>query len=127
MKRIETKDLKPGFYWLRDKNDHSLDPVRVYEAYGGKLYYLLTGNECEASVEGEEFFELITPVENEIVLYQAEYDGESIVDMERDLSESLDGDFNPNVHLIPKMEDHPDFWAGRFVVNLTWLPDEEDE
>lgn len=126
MKQIEVKDLKPGYYWLKDSSDGSFDPVSVYEAYGGKLYYHHTGNECESAVQDSElFFELIKPVEGEINLLRNEYDGESIVDMSRDISEGLDGDFNPSVKLIPEMDDFPGFWAGRFVVDITWVPDSE--
>ncbi|UIS24685.1 hypothetical protein S21ZY_123 [Pseudomonas phage ZY21] len=127
MKKIEVKDLKPGFHWLKDRKDGSFAPVRVYEGYGGHLYYLLLGNECEEHVrDDDQFFELITPVDGEINLVRNEYDGESIVDMGRDISECLDSDFNPSVNLIPEMAESPGFWAGKFVVDITWVPDEPE-
>lgn len=58
-------------------------------------------------------------------LFNKEYDGESIVDLSRDISECLDSDFNPIVNEIPEMEDSPGFWAGKFVVSVTWVPDGE--
>lgn len=57
-------------------------------------------------------------------IFEKEYDGESIVDMERDISECLDADYNPAVAQIPEMEDSPGFWAGKFVVTVTWVPDD---
>jgi hypothetical protein len=126
MKRVELKDVKPGYYWLKDADDGSFDPVRVYEDHTGKLQYLFVGSECESPVDNNDrFFEMVVPVEGEINLLRNEYDSESIVDMSRDISESLDSDFNPSVNLIPEMEDFPGFWAGRFVVDITWKPDDE--
>lgn len=60
-----------------------------------------------------------------IEIFKKDYDGESIVDMGRDISECLDSDFNPVVKEIPEMEDFPGFWAGKFVVSVTWVPDSE--
>ncbi|UKL15024.1 hypothetical protein hairong_120 [Pseudomonas phage hairong] len=59
-------------------------------------------------------------------VFRKEYDGESIVDMGRDLSECLDERFNPAVKEIPEMEESPGFWAGKFVVNVIWVPDDEN-
>lgn len=61
----------------------------------------------------------------ETELFRKEYDGESIVDMNRDVSECLDSDFNPILKDIPDMEGTPDFWGGKFVVTVTWKPDDE--
>lgn len=58
-------------------------------------------------------------------IFKKEYDGESIVDLSRDISECLDSDFNEIVKVIPEMKDSPGFWAGKFVVSVTWKPDEE--
>jgi hypothetical protein len=126
MKRIELKDVKPGHYWLKDPDEGSLDVVRVHEGVGGKLYYLFIGDgEASAVDETDCFFELIEPVEGQINLLHNEYDGESIVDMDRDVSEATNGDYNLKAQMIPEMEDSPGFWAGKFVVDITWVPDGE--
>jgi hypothetical protein len=46
------------------------------------------------------------------------YDGESIVDMARDLSEMLDEDFNPEVAHIPK--DNNGIQHGSFRLIVQW-------
>lgn len=61
----------------------------------------------------------------EKILYRKDYDGESIVDMGRDLSECFDPRFNPIVEEIPPMESTPDFMSGTFTLSLTWVPDEQ--
>lgn len=66
----------------------------------------------------------MTKLTKETEIFKAEYDGESIVDMGRDISECLDGDFNPIAAQIPEMEDFPGFAAGKFTVTITWTPDE---
>lgn len=58
-------------------------------------------------------------------IFKKEYDGESIVDLSRDISESLDEDFNPTVKDIPEMKGSPGFWSGKFVVEVKWVPDRE--
>lgn len=58
-------------------------------------------------------------------IFEKEYDGESIVDLSRDISECFDERFNEAVKKIPEMKDSPGFWAGKFVVSVTWKPDEE--
>lgn len=126
MKQLEIKDLKnDGYYWLKDRKDGSFDPVHVYKGVNGQLYYLFPGSECEEMVqEGDKFFDLIKPVDGEINLMRKWYDGESIVDMDRDVSEATNGDYNLKAQMIPEMKDSPGFWAGQFVVDITWVPDE---
>lgn len=58
-------------------------------------------------------------------VFRKEYDGESIVDLSRDISECLDARFNPIVNEIPNMEGSTDFWGGKFVAQIIWVPDEE--
>lgn len=57
-------------------------------------------------------------------LFKKEYDGESIVDLYRDIGECIDGRFNPLAAQIPEMENFPGFAAGTFTVSVTWTPDE---
>jgi hypothetical protein len=60
-------------------------------------------------------------------LFSKAYDGESIVDMSRDLHEALDSDFNPKVNEIPDMNGFPGFRSGKFTVTIEWTPDNELE
>lgn len=56
--------------------------------------------------------------ENQIVLHDKEYDGESIVDVSRDVWEAFDEKFNPEVKKIPKNEHY--IQEGTFKVTVTW-------
>jgi len=53
-----------------------------------------------------------------LALLDKVYDGESIVDMARDLSEMLDEDFNPEVAHIPK--DEHGIQRGSFRLIVRW-------
>lgn len=55
-------------------------------------------------------------------LFRKSYDGESIVDMYRDVAEGIDGRFNPMVGRIPDMPDFPGFSDGEFIVTIIWTP-----
>lgn len=59
-------------------------------------------------------------MKNEI--FQKEYDGESICDIQRDVHEAFDSRFNPLVAQIP--QDEFGFQQGTFTVTITWCPDE---
>lgn len=59
-------------------------------------------------------------------IFTKDYDGESIVDLSRDISECFDSRFNPVVGEIPEMESTPGFWSGKFTVSITWVPDEQE-
>lgn len=59
-------------------------------------------------------------VEEPKVVFSKDYDGESIVDLGRDISEAFDERFNPAIVGIPEMEDSPGFWAGNFKVTIQW-------
>lgn len=54
-------------------------------------------------------------------IFKQKYSGESLCDVERDVSEAFDGTFNPEVKQIP-MED--DMHQGTFTVTITWEADE---
>lgn len=56
-------------------------------------------------------------------IFSKEYDGESIVDAERDFSEAFDERFNPIVNNIPK--DRHGFQVGTFTVQITWSEETE--
>lgn len=58
-------------------------------------------------------------------IFEQKYDGESIVDLSRDISECFDERFNEVIKEIPEMPDCPGFWAGTFKVSVVWVPDEE--
>lgn len=53
-------------------------------------------------------------------LFKKTYDGESIVDVGRDVFEAFDKDFNPPAAAIPQ-DDHG-FQQGEFVVTIEWVP-----
>jgi hypothetical protein len=56
-----------------------------------------------------------------MMIFQKHYDGESIVDVSRDVWEAFDADFNPVMATIPLNE-----WGmhqGRFRVTIEWEPD----
>lgn len=55
-------------------------------------------------------------------VFEKSYDGESICDLSRDISEAIDERFNPVCADIPEIEDG--FYAGSFKVTITWTPDE---
>jgi hypothetical protein len=54
-------------------------------------------------------------------IFKKEYDGESICDLSRDVSEAFDERFNPAVADIPEIEHG--FPAGTFTVTITWKAD----
>lgn len=55
-------------------------------------------------------------------LFKKTYDGESIVDVGRDMFEAFDKDFNPPAAAIPQ-DDHG-FQQGEFVVTIEWVPND---
>jgi len=55
-------------------------------------------------------------------LFQKMYDGESIFDLERDVSESLSSVYNPLAAEIPRNE--YGIQEGKFKVSITWEPDD---
>lgn len=53
-----------------------------------------------------------------IKLFEKEYDGESLYDCYRDVSEAIDSDYNPLIKDIP--QDEYGFQKGKFKVVITW-------
>lgn len=53
-----------------------------------------------------------------MIIFKKEYDGESIVDLERDISECLDGNFNAIAYAIP-VDEHG-IHKGTFKVTVEW-------
>ena len=53
-----------------------------------------------------------------MIIFEKEYDGESIVDLARDISESLEPEFNPIVAEVP--QDEWGFHKGYFRVTIKW-------
>ena len=51
-------------------------------------------------------------------IFTQKYDSESIVDLDRDITESFDSVFNPIMKEIPK--DEYGFHIGTFTVTVTW-------
>lgn len=57
-----------------------------------------------------------------MILHEKDYDGESLVDLGRDVEECFNGDFNPPALEIPV--DQHGFHKGLFRVRIEWIPDE---
>lgn len=53
-----------------------------------------------------------------MIIFNKQYDGESICDVQRDIIEAFDSRFNPLVKDIPQNEDG--FPLGTFVVTVTY-------
>lgn len=53
-----------------------------------------------------------------MILLKKEYSGEELCDLERDVAEALDGDYNAIAHVIPT--DEYGFQSGRFKVTIEW-------
>ncbi len=56
------------------------------------------------------------------VIFDKEYDAESLYDLGRDIHECFDHRFNPSVKDIP-VDEHG-FQQGTFVVSVNWIPNE---
>lgn len=56
------------------------------------------------------------------VVFKKDYDGESLYDVERDVMESFDENYNPIVKDIP--QDQYGIQKGTFTVTITWNPEE---
>lgn len=56
------------------------------------------------------------------ILLKKSYDGESIYDASRDFGEAFDGNFTPEVKLIPT--DEYGIQKGKFQVIVKWIPEE---
>lgn len=54
-------------------------------------------------------------------VFEKSYDGESICDLSRNISEAFDKRFNPAIAGIPEIEHG--FHAGSFKVTITWAAD----
>lgn len=124
MKKVEVKDLKPGFYWLKDRNTGSLDPVRVYVGFAEQLRYLALSYDGPTHVkDDDQFFEMVVPTEGQVTVFSKRYGGEDINDLERDVSEAFDPDYNPTAAVVTK--DKHGFVDGKVVVTMIWVPDNE--
>lgn len=55
-------------------------------------------------------------------IFEKEYDGESLYDVQRDVIEAFDARFNPNVEDIP--QDKYGFQRGTFTVKIEWSEEE---
>lgn len=58
-----------------------------------------------------------------IQLHLKSYDGESLYDLTRDVSEAIDADFNEEINKIP-VDEHG-IQKGTFVVSITWFDNDE--
>lgn len=55
-------------------------------------------------------------------IFEKEYDGESLYDLDRDISETINSEYNPIVKNIP--QDEYGIQTGTFKVTVVWSPDE---
>jgi hypothetical protein len=53
-----------------------------------------------------------------MIVFEKTYDGESIVDADRDFSEALQAEYNSAMDKIP--QDEYGFAQGRFTVKIEW-------
>jgi hypothetical protein len=56
-----------------------------------------------------------------MMILEKTYDGESIVDLDRDVSEMFDEEFDPRIETIPR--DEYNFMKGTFKVTVEWIPE----
>lgn len=56
-----------------------------------------------------------------MVILDKTYDGESIVDLDRDVSEMFNEEFDPRIATIPK--DQYNIMKGSFKVTVEWIPE----
>lgn len=57
-----------------------------------------------------------------MMIFEKTYDDESLVDLDRDVSEAIIDEFNPAVAQIP--QDEHGFKLGSFKVTIEWIPPE---
>jgi hypothetical protein len=55
-------------------------------------------------------------------IFEKTYDGESIADIDRDVSECFDAQYNSVMVNIPTNKDG--FHKGSFVVTVEWIPED---
>lgn len=60
-----------------------------------------------------------------ILVFKKNYDGESLYDFDRDLSECIMAEYNPIIENIPT--DEHGFHKGTFKVTIVWEPEGQDE
>lgn len=84
----------------------------------GELFYGAT-HQCTSCMTGDK-----APEPRE--LFSKVYDGESIVDLGRDIHEAFDVRFNPAMAQVTEMKSSPGFLSGKFKLVLMWEPDEEN-
>ena len=58
-----------------------------------------------------------------MIIFQKEYDGESIIDLPEDIGEMLDPDFNDLVDVEQIPQDEYGIHQGKFIVTVTWVPE----
>ena len=56
-----------------------------------------------------------------MMILEKTYDGESIVDVQRDVLEMFDEEFDPRIETIPR--DEYNFMKGTFKVTVEWIPE----
>lgn len=58
-----------------------------------------------------------------MIILEKTYDGESIVDLQRDVLEMFNEEFDPTIATIPK--DEYGFHKGSFKVKVEWVSEDE--
>lgn len=57
------------------------------------------------------------------IVFEKDYDGESLYDLGRDIAECFDGEYNPIIGEIPT--DEHGLQLGNFTVMVLWTPAED--
>ena len=60
-------------------------------------------------------------MENKFITFEQTYSGEELCDIERDVMESFDHNFNPKMNNIPV--DEYNLHKGTFWVKIEWIPE----
>ena len=62
-------------------------------------------------------------MENAVELFKKSYDAEGLYDLERDISEALNGQYNIAMEVLPTNDQG--FTRGSFEVTVVWRDDEQ--
>lgn len=54
-----------------------------------------------------------------MIIFKKEYDDESLYDLDRDISEAVDEDFNPKLKSLGLTDEHG-FRLGKFTITIEW-------
>lgn len=67
--------------------------------------------------------DLLSVNEVKMNIFEQKYDGESLCDVDRDISEAFDTEFNPMLENVP--QDKYGFKLGTFTIKIEWSIDDD--